>query len=71
MSRHKLYCSERKQILTSRRVAVLMLTSGPTGSPKAVMLTNFQILCSVMGKCKMHKTDVNSRFLNCKSNTKS
>lgn len=47
-----------------------MLTSGSTGSPKAVELSNFQIICSVMGKSQMHKTNVKSRFLNCKSKKK-
>lgn len=47
-------------------LAVLMLTSGSTGNPKAVCLTHYQILSSVRGKSDMHLTTSRDVFLNCK-----
>lgn len=45
-------------------VAVLLLTSGSTGSPKAVALTHRQILHAVVGKSQLHHTTEDDVFLN-------
>lgn len=45
-------------------LAVLMLTSGSTGSAKAVCLTHGQILRAVKGKSKYHETAQETGFLN-------
>lgn len=47
-------------------LAVIMLTSGSTGNPKAVSLTHSQILSSLRGKSEMHGTTFKDVFLNCK-----
>ena len=44
-------------------VAVLMLTSGSTGSPKAVALTHSQILHAVVGKSILHHTTEDDVFM--------
>lgn len=45
-------------------LAVLMLTSGSTGSPKAVSLQHGQILAALAGKATIHNTTKNDVFLN-------
>ncbi|PMD43075.1 putative non-ribosomal peptide synthase-like protein [Hyaloscypha variabilis F] len=44
-------------------VAVLMLTSGSTGDPKAVALTHNQILHAVVGKSMLHHTTEDDVFM--------
>ncbi|KAE9374207.1 putative non-ribosomal peptide synthase-like protein [Stipitochalara longipes BDJ] len=44
-------------------VAVLMLTSGSTGMPKAVALTHIQILYAVVGKSILHHTTEEDVFM--------
>ncbi|KUJ20095.1 putative NRPS-like enzyme [Mollisia scopiformis] len=45
-------------------LAVLMLTSGSTGNPKAVCLTHDQIISSLKGKSELHATTSKDVFLN-------
>lgn len=45
-------------------IAVLMLTSGSTGNPKAVALTHNQILYAILGKSQLHNTTEDDVFLN-------
>ncbi|EKM53038.1 uncharacterized protein PHACADRAFT_259209 [Phanerochaete carnosa HHB-10118-sp] len=45
-------------------IVCLMLTSGSTGNSKAVALRHSNLLSSVRGKIKHHKTTSRSRFLN-------
>jgi acyl-CoA synthetase (AMP-forming)/AMP-acid ligase II len=49
---------------SSDDLAVLMLTSGSTGAPKAVALTHNQILHAVAGKAQLHQTTEEDVFLN-------
>jgi acyl-CoA synthetase (AMP-forming)/AMP-acid ligase II len=49
---------------TEEDIAVLMLTSGSTGNPKAVCLRHGQILASLKGKAKHHGTTEDDVFLN-------
>ncbi|RDL35285.1 uncharacterized protein BP5553_07216 [Venustampulla echinocandica] len=44
-------------------LAILMLTSGSTGDPKAVCLTHHQILSSLKGKINIHSTTSGDVFL--------
>ncbi|KAI0410566.1 acetyl-CoA synthetase-like protein [Xylaria grammica] len=45
-------------------IAMLMLTSGSTGSPKAVQFTHKQILTAVAGKAAVHPPHTDRPFLN-------
>nr|UVV38562.1 polyporic acid synthetase CorA [Terana caerulea] len=45
-------------------IVVLMLTSGSTGNSKAVALRHSNLLSSIRGKVKHHRSSPNSRFLN-------
>ena len=45
-------------------LATLLLTSGSTGSAKAVCLTHEQILASIAGKSQFHETNHVTTFLN-------
>ncbi|OHE91836.1 hypothetical protein CORC01_12844 [Colletotrichum orchidophilum] len=50
--------------LTQSDPAVLMLTSGTTGKPKAVQLSHGQILASLQGKAKSARQDDDGPYLN-------
>ena len=49
---------------TKQDIAILMLTSGSTGNPKAVCLHHGQILYSLRGKSMRHGTTCHDVFLN-------
>lgn len=49
---------------TEGNPAILMLTSGSTGGPKAVSLRYRQIIAALEGKVKIHKTTRDDVFLN-------
>jgi acyl-coenzyme A synthetase/AMP-(fatty) acid ligase len=49
---------------TEEDLAILMLTSGSTGNPKAVCLQHGQILSSIRGKSIHHETARDDIFLN-------